>query len=302
MAPDASALVPLLDAANVRFVVNLDGRWGDELEANLDRYDRAEPTRFVTFCHLDYELLEQPQGTTALVRQLERSAARGARGVKVWKDLGLRVRVGGQRILPDDARLAPVWEAAGALGLPVLVHTADPVAFFDPVDVNNERVEELVAHPSSSLASDGRDWFARLLDSFEAMVAAHPTTNFIGAHVGCYAENLDHVSGLLDRNPNLFVDIAGRAPELGRQPRAAARFIERHGDRVLFGSDLLPVSAAGYAVYFRLLETDDEYFPYTENGSPAHQGRWNISGLGLTRGTLERVYAGNACGLFSFVT
>jgi predicted TIM-barrel fold metal-dependent hydrolase len=212
----------------------------------------------------------------------------------VWKDLGLSVRVGGERLYADDERLAPVWDAAGDLGLPVLMHTADPVAFFAPVDRHNERVEELVAHPSQSLAAEGRSTFDRLLAIFEATVAAHPKTTFVGAHVGCHAENLGHVDALLDRYPNLFIDIGGRAPDLGRQPRAAARLITRHVERVLFGSDLLPISAAGYGVYFRLLETDDEYFPYAPDADAPPQGRWHISGLGLDRSTLERVYAANA--------
>ncbi len=294
MAPDADAVVRILDAVNVRTVVNLDGRWGDELEENLDRYDRRHPDRFVTFCHLNYELLEARNGTSALVRSLEACAQQGARGIKVWKDLGLSVRVNGVRILADDPLLAPVWDAAGALGLPVLIHSADPVAFFAPVDRHNERVEELVAHPSQSFASEGRAMFDRLLAAFEATVAAHPSTTFIGAHVANYAENLGFVSGLLDRYPNLFIDIGGRAPDLGRQPRAAARLIDKHVDRVLFGSDLLPISAAGYGVYFRLLETEDEYFPYSVGTEAPHQGRWQISGLGLSRETLERVYAANA--------
>ncbi len=294
MAPDVGALLALMDATNIEFVVNLDGRWDEELERNLDRYDRAYPDRFRTFCHLDYSLLEGGGGPDALVRSLEASVQRGACGIKVWKDLGLSVTVNGARLLPDDPRLAPAWEAAGALGIPVLVHTADPVAFFQPIDRHNERVEELTAHPSISFAREGAARFGELVGSFERMVAAHPNTTFIGAHVGNYAENLGFVSGLLDRYPNLVVDIGGRAPELGRQPRAASRFIEQYADRVLFGADLLPMTAKGYGVYFRLLETDDEYFSYApDDGSPQH-GRWNISGLALSAPTLERIYSTNA--------
>ncbi len=294
MAPDVGEMLAMMDAANVELVVNLDGRWGDELERNLDRYDRAHPGRFRTFCHLDYSLLEERDGPDAVVRSLTASVASGACGIKVWKDLGLGVRVNGARLLPDDPRLAPAFEAAGELGIPVLVHTADPVAFFQPTDKHNERVEELTAHPSISFAHEGPARFDELIGSFERLVAAHPGTTFIGAHVGCYVENLRFVAGLLDRYPNLLVDIGGRAPELGRQPRAAARFIEQYADRVLFGSDLLPPSAQGYGVYFRLLETDDEYFSYApDDGSPQH-GRWNISGLALSAPTLERIYSTNA--------
>jgi predicted TIM-barrel fold metal-dependent hydrolase len=294
MAPDVAALLALMDAANLVALVNLDGRFGAELDENLARYDHAHPTRFYTFCHLDWRLLDARDGTDALVRSLERSAQQGARGVKVWKDLGLSVTVGGRRIRPDDPALAPVWDAAGALGLPVLVHTADPVAFFQPVGVHNERIEELLAHPSISLADVGLTELHRLLDSFEAMVANHPATTFVGAHVGNQVENLDAVSTLLDRYPNLLIDISGRAPDLGRQPRAAARLMTRHADRVLFGTDQLPIRVDDYGVYFRLLETDDEYFSYAPGRNPPPHGRWQISGLALERATLEQVYAANA--------
>jgi predicted TIM-barrel fold metal-dependent hydrolase len=294
MAPDVEALLGLMDEANLVALVNLDGRWDAELDENLARYDHAHPSRFYTFCHLDWGLLEHSDGTERLVRSLERSAQQGARGLKVWKDLGLRVTVAGRRILPDDPVLSPVWDAAGALGLPVLVHTGDPVAFFQPVDEHNERVEELVSHPSTSLADEGTETLWRLLDSFEAMVAAHPATTFVGAHVGCHVEDLARVSQLLDRYPNLLIDISGRAPELGRQPRAASRLIESHAGRVLFGTDQLPIHREDYGVYFRLLETDDEYFSYAPGRPTPPHGRWQISGLALSHETLEQVYAGNA--------
>jgi predicted TIM-barrel fold metal-dependent hydrolase len=294
MAPDVGALLALMDASNLSALVNLDGRWGAELDENLARYDHAHPGRFHTFCHLDWRLLDTLDGTAALVRSLEQSARQGARGVKVWKDLGLSVTAGGRRVLPDDAALTPVWEAAGALGLPVLVHVADPVAFFQPVGVRNERVEELSAHPSISLAKEGVGMLARLLDSFERMVASCPGTTFVGAHVGCHVENVAAVSALLDRYPNLLVDISGRAPEIGRQPRAVGRLIATHPDRVLFGTDQLPIRAEDYGVYFRLLETDDEYFSYAPGRTPPPHGRWQISGLALDPRTLEQVYAENA--------
>ena len=297
---DPNRLLAIMDECNLRSLVNLDGRWGRELEENLDRYDRAFPGRFVTFCHLDWSLVGRHGGVDLLVRSLRSSAASGARGVKVWKDLGLRVRDDEGLILPDDVRLYDIWEAAADLGLPVLIHVADPVAYFLPVDRYNERLEDLLRNPRNSLSKFGIEGFHRLLDSFEHLVASHPATTFVAAHVGSYPENLDWVGRLLDSYPNLAIDTGNCAAELGRQPRAAARLIRRHADRVLFGSDAFPIDVDAYRTWFRLLETGDEAFEYSAEPVPPI-GRWTISGLDLERDVLEAVYAGNATRLLERV-
>ncbi len=297
-APDVVEALASMDDSNVAAIVNLDGRWGDELEANLDRYDRAHPGRFATLCHLDWREAASPGFGERLAASLARSAAAGARGVKVWKDLGLHVRDDrGELVMPDDERLSDVWETAGELGLPVVIHVADPVAFFEPVDRFNERLEELLEHPDWSFAHLRFPRLERLIESLESLVAAHHRTTFVGAHVGCFAEDLAWVGRMLDSCPNFHVDIAARIAELGRQPRAARRLILAHPDRVLFGTDDFPPNAATYAIHFRFLETDDEHFPYSAGEVPS-QGRWAISGLGLPDDVLRKVYAENVRRLF----
>ncbi|MBT2211073.1 amidohydrolase family protein [Actinomadura sp. NEAU-AAG7] len=290
--PDVKSLLALMDACGVEAIVNLDGRWDAELEANLDRYDRAYPDRFLTFCHVDWTRLGRPG---ALAESLRKSVAAGARGLKVWKDLGLHIRDdSGRLVLPDDPRLGELWDAAADLGVPVWIHTADPIAFFDPIDERNERYEQLLAHPDWSFADEERfprfDW---LMDSLEALVAAHPRTTFVAVHAGCQAEDLGRVGRMLAAYPNLNIDIAARIAELGRQPRATRDLILRFPDRVLFGTDEFPPSADLYATHFRFLETLDEHFPHSDDDPPL-MGRWRISGLGLPEDVLARVYASNA--------
>ncbi len=293
-AADVGALLELMDACNVHAVVNLDGRWGDELEENLDRFDRAHPGRFATFCHLNWAEAASPGFGRRLAASLRTSVWVGAKGIKVWKDLGLHVRDDrGELILPHDDRLAPVWETAADVGVPVFIHTADPVAFFDPLDERNERLEQLLAHPEWSFADPSFPRFEQLIESLERLVAAQPDTTFVGVHVGGYAENLEWVTRMLDAYPNFHVDIAARVAELGRQPRAARRTIVSHPNRVLFGIDEFPPSVENYAIYFRFLETDDEHFPHSTEEVPL-MGRWAISGLDLPDDVLPKVYADNA--------
>jgi len=293
LTPDVPALCDLMDEVGVATIVNLDGQWGDELAANIDRYDTAYPGRFATFCHLDWAALRLPDPAGALIRSLERSRAEGARGVKVWKNLGLTVTDHrGERVLPDDPRLADVFAAAGDLGLPVLIHTADPVAFFAPLDERNERLEELAAHPDWWFGGAGYPTFDRLMAALESLVAATPGTMFIAAHAGA-AEDLGWVDRMLSTYENFHIDIAGRLGELGRQPRATRRLVVEHADRVLFGSDAYPPSRAEYRTYWRFLETDDECFPYSPGRPIPPQGRWDISAIHLPPAVLAKVYAGN---------
>jgi predicted TIM-barrel fold metal-dependent hydrolase len=218
----------------------------------------------------------------------------GARGLKVWKDLGLGVTDASERfVLPDDPRLGALWETAGRLGVPVAIHTADPVAFFDPVDQRNERLEELLARPEWSFCDPKYPSFDRLMAALEAVVAAHPATTFIGLHAGCYAEDLGWVSRMLDSYANFHIDIAARIAELGRQPRASRNLMLRHPGRVLFGTDEIPPNRSAYEVYFRFMETPDECFPYSPEDPPT-SGRWRISALDLPAAILRQVYSDNA--------
>ncbi|WP_147041037.1 amidohydrolase family protein [Microbacterium aerolatum] len=294
--PDVGELLRTMDARRVEAIVNLDGMWGEELDANLERYDRAHPERFHTFCQLDWSLLTQADGGRLLVENLEDSARRGARGVKIWKTLGLSVRDSGDHLVaPDDPRVVEVVRRAGELGLPVLIHTADPIAFFDPLDAENERLDELRGAPDWWFGdTDRHPSFDALLDAHARLVLACPETDIIGAHVGCAAEDLDRVSVLLDAAPRYHVDIAGRLAELGRQPRRFARLVAQHPDRVLFGTDIYPAEDEQYRLHFRFLESADESFEYAPGEPIPPQGRWTISAAALDPVLLPALYRDNA--------
>jgi predicted TIM-barrel fold metal-dependent hydrolase len=201
----------------------------------------------------------------------------------------------------DDERLDPLWAAAAELDLPVVIHIADPIAFFRPLDAANERYEELSGHPdwhfwptrpAGRPDEPGFPTFDELLAGFDRLVGRHPATTFVGAHVGCAAEDLGLVSRMLDAHPNLSVDIAARLGELGRQPYTARAFFLRHVDRILFGTDA-PADPAVYRLHYRFLETWDESFDYGTDEVPG-QGRWQIHGLGLPDDVLRAVYRDNA--------
>lgn len=297
MTPDVDALLRLMDDCHVERVVNLDGCWGEQLSADIARYDGAHPGRFTTFCHVQWaRLADADDPVAALLDQLEDSARRGARGVKVWKDLGLHIRdASGALVLPGDPRVVEVLGRAGELGLPVVIHTADPVAFFDPLDERNERLDELAEVPQWWFGDPSRyPSFQTLMASLDALLGGVPGTTVIGAHVGCHAEDLGVVSAMLDRHPNFHVDLGGRLAEIGRQPRAFARFVAAHPDRVLFGTDAFPLDAEALRTAYRFLETDDEHFAYAPWADIPTQGRWAISGAALPPAHLEAIYRGNA--------
>lgn len=299
----ANDLAGALDASNIAAIVDLDGGWGDVLRRELDRW-ASLGNRVAVFAGLDYAMWAERSdfGDVEAARLRDASSA-GARGLKVWKVLGLRARDGAGRLVAvDDKRLDPLWDAAAELRLPVTIHVADPIAFFEPLDGNNERYEELRAHNDwhfwpprerGDLEMGGFPGFDELIDGLEAVIARHPRTTFIGAHVGCAAEDLGRVDKMLASYPNWNVDLAARIAELGRQPYTTRDFIIRWADRVLFGTDAPPDPAA-WAMYARFLETRDESFAYDTDGGPGSQWRWQIHGLGLPEDVLRAVYADNA--------
>jgi len=296
-----SQLLDHLDAAGVIRFIDLDGGWGEHiLNKHLDLFKQPAPERFHIFGGVDWSKWAEMGNAFPewAANRLKVQKERGAEGLKLWKVLGLSIRDQcGTLVKVSDPRLFPIWQAAGELQLPITIHIADPVAFFDPLNETNERWEELGEHPDWAFPSPPFPPFLEIVNDFATVVECHPQTTFIGAHVGCYAENLQWVSDLLDRCPNFYVDIAARISELGRQPYTARRFFLRYADRILFGTDMGP-SVNTYRIYYRFLETDDEYFPYHATPVP-DQGRWNIYGLHLPDDVLEKVYRHNAEKLLS---
>lgn len=301
-------LLPVMDARNVRTMVNLTGGWGAGLREAVKRFDQAHPGRFLTFTEPMWVHAHEAGYAKRQADAIAAAVKDGARGLKVLKTLGLYLRengASGTLVKVDDPRFDRMWEACGALGIPVAIHVSDPAAFFLPTDRFNERFEELNNHPNWSFHNRDFPSNADLLAARDRVFARHRKTNFIALHVGHFAENLAHVSASLDRFPNMFVEIGARIGELGRQPRAARRFFDRYQDRILFGTDAVPnghetpqqiFGARLYEIYFRFLETEDEYFDYAPAPVPP-QGRWKIYGLGLAEGILRKVYQANAARL-----
>jgi predicted TIM-barrel fold metal-dependent hydrolase len=285
-----------MDQANVKKVVILTGMWGEKLQSVLDKMVKPYPDRFIVFAQMDWSKIDDANFSTEMVAQLDDAVRRGARGLKVLKDWGLAVKdKSGKLVAIDDPRMDAVWEECGRLGIPVAIHTTDPEAFFTPVDAKNERYEELMKNPSWSFYGPGIPDKIALLEQRNRVFAKHPKTTFIALHVANWPENLDAVSEWLKKYPNLYVEFGARQAELGREPRRAARFFAEFQDRILFGTDAEPVPEV-YANYFRWLESEDEYFPYS--GYPG-QGRWMIYGMGLPDKILEKVYHKNAEKIFA---
>jgi predicted TIM-barrel fold metal-dependent hydrolase len=281
----------VMDACRIERVVNITMRVGEEALAMIDKFHSVAADRFATIGWMDWRDLREPGFFTRAVERLERLIERGACGIKLWKDLGLTLRdAHGRPLRVDDERLDPLFEKAAELNAPVMFHTADPDAFFLPIDRFNERFEELAAHPDWGF---GGSHYAKdeLLAQRDRVFARHPRTTFVAAHLAERSEDLAYVSRLLDQHPNLFVDIGARTAELGRQPYRAREFFMKYADRILFGADL-PPEVEMYRLHFRFLETADEYFDYPSHAS--RQGRWKIYGLFLPDEVLRKVYRENA--------
>lgn len=285
-----------MDAAGVRTVVNLDGRWGTRLKETLAALDEAHPGRFLTFALLDFRGIDDEDWGRREAQRLEESFRAGAKGLKFHKSLGLSYRYKNGKLMPiDDPKLDPVWETCAKYNRPVMIHTADPAAFFTPLDRFNERWHELNAHPNWLFHGDRFPSREELLAQRNRAIARHPNTKFICAHFANNPEDVATVAKWLDSYPNMYIDIDARISELGRQPYTARKFFLKYQDRVMFGTDTTPRREA-YHTYYRFLETDDEYF---DCASGHHrQGFWMIYGVFLPKDVLEKLYHKNADRLF----
>jgi len=282
-----------MDKAGVWKCVSLDGKSKDDYYIkHLKVSQSVSKDRFLVFFRPDFSNIDEPNYGEKEAEKLEKAVKMGVRGVKIAKYLGLSLKDKSGKIIPvDDPRIDPIWAKCGELGIPVEIHVSDPKAFFTPVDKYNERYDELGAHPDWSFFGDEFPSKDEILAQRNRVIARHPNTIFIGAHMGTMPEELHTIANWLDVYPNFYVDIDARISDLGRQPYSARKFFIKYQDRILFGTDT-PPNAELYQIYYRFLETDDEYFDPA--GGLFIQGRWMIYGIYLPDEVLEKVYNKNA--------
>jgi predicted TIM-barrel fold metal-dependent hydrolase len=276
-----------MDAINMAVMVNLSGRSGAQLQQTVETLERLGRGRFVVFANPSYEDIDAPDYPARTAAQLEADVRNGARGLKIFKNLGMSVRDrAGKRVPVDDPRLDPLWAKAGELRIPVLIHTADPAEFWAPMDRHNERWLELKERPNRK--QDGDPPWEQLIAEQLHVFRKHPGTTFIAAHFLWMANDLDRLGRILDSLPNVVTELGAVIYDPGRQPRRAAAFFTRYQNRILMGKDVWEPSE--YAVYFRVLETADEYFPYYRK----RHAFWRLYGLDLPDSVLRKIYYQNA--------
>jgi predicted TIM-barrel fold metal-dependent hydrolase len=287
-----------MDKAGVWMCVSLDGNSKDDRYVeHLKVSQSVAKDRFLVFFRPDFDKIDEPDFGRKEAEKLEKAVKMGARGLKIAKNLGLTARDNTGQLVPvDDPRIDPIWAKCGELGIPVMIHVSDPKAFFTPVDKYNERYDELGAHPNWSFYGDEFPSKEEILAQRNRVFAKHPNTIFIGAHMGTLPEELHVVANWLDVYPNFYVDIDARISDIGRQPRTARKFLIKYQDRVMFGTDT-PPDAEAYQIYYRFLETDDEYID--PSGGHHLQGRWMIYGVYLPDEVLEKIYNKNALKILS---
>ena len=290
---DLSKLIEEMDSMNMAYMVNLSGFRGIYLEKSLENINNNFPNRFGLFLNIDFEKIDEQNFAKNNIELITEAVNNGVIGLKVYKSLGLTDKdKNNNRIKVNDERLDPIWSICGELNIPVLIHSADPSSFWKSKDKFNERWLELRQKPGRYRDPKSNASFEEILSEQHAMFKKHPNTTFINAHMGWMANDLDRLSSHLNNNPNVVTEIGAILAELGRQPKRAREFFVEHQDRVLFGKDAHKLSE--YYTYFRVLETDDEYFDYYRK----RHGNWKMYGLNLPDTVLKKLYYKNALKLF----
>jgi len=286
---DVDELVAEMDKLNMAVLVNLSGGSGEDLVSGVRNLEGSYPSRFVVFANVDFDGIDEPGWTDRAVARLRQDVEHGARGLKIFKNLGMTVTDSqGRRVPTDDPRIDPVWALCGELGIPVLIHTGDPAPFWEPRDRFNERWFELYERPGRIRPPDRFPPWEQIMGEQHNMFRKHPETTFIDAHLGWLGHDLARLGALLDELPNVYTELGAVLAELGRQPRFAREFLTKYKDRVLFGKDSW--NPEEYHVYFRAFETADEYFEYYRR----RHANWRIYGMDLPDDVLRHIYYKNA--------
>ena len=286
-------LVAEMDQLNMGFMINLSGFRGLYLRKSLENIRENAPRRFGLFLNIDFEDIDDANFKQTQVALIDSAAAAGVMGLKVYKSLGLTSRDSeGNRIAVNDPRLDPIWKACGDNNLPVLIHSGEPASFWHPKDKYNERWLELRQKPNRYRDPETNPSFEEVLAEQHDIFRKHPNTIFINAHLGWMGNDLDRLGKHLDTYPNVMTEIGAVLAELGRQPKRARQFFIDYQDRILFGKDSYNVSE--YYTYFRVLETEDEYFDYYRK----RHAHWKMYGLALPDSILQKLYYKNALALF----
>ncbi len=287
---DLTGLFKEMDSLNMAIMVNLSGRWGEHLESMADNIEsHGSSNRLVVFTNIDFSGFGIYGWTENCVEQIEMDHANGARGLKIYKELGMTLKdVNGKRIQINDPRLDPIWEVCSEMGIPVLIHSGAPKSFWDPMDEKNERWLEMHTYRNRRYLNSYIAPWEQIMEEQHDVFSKHPNTIFINAHFGWYGNDLKKLSEILDELPNMYIEFGAVIAELGRQPVTAKKFFEKYQDRILFGKDSWVPSE--YMTYFRVLETQDEYFPYHKK----YHAFWRMYGMGLTDEILKKIYYKNA--------
>ncbi len=286
---DLSPVIQAMDTLNMGIMINLSGRSGTNLIKSVKNIKDHYPNRFVVFANIDFDGVGKDNWTENAVQQLRIDINNGAKGLKIYKSIGLRNKdTEGNRITIDDPRLDPLWALCGEMGVPVLIHTADPKPFWDEYNSDNERWLELKTHPRRKRNATNPAPWQELINEQHRMFKNHPNTIFINAHMGWYANDLKKLGELLDEMPNMNVEIGAIIAELGRQPKFAKSFFIKYQNRILFGKDSWKPKEV--PTYCRVLESNDEYFPYHKK----YHAYWAMYGLDLPDEVLKKVYYKNA--------
>ena len=290
---DLSKLTAEMDSLNMAFMINLSGFRGLYLQQSLKNVKENAPTRFGLFVNIDFETIDEADFASEQVALIDKAVQDGVMGLKVYKSLGLTDRdENGTRIAVNDPRLDPIWKACGDNNIPVLIHSGEPASFWHPKDKFNERWLELRQKPNRYRDPETNPSFEEVLAEQHDIFQKHPNTTFINAHLGWMGNDLDRLGAHLDTYPNVVTEIGAVLAELGRQPKRARQFFIDYQDRILFGKDSYRVSE--YYTYFRVLETDDEYFDYYRK----RHAHWKMYGLALPDSILKKLYYKNALRLF----
>lgn len=222
-----------------------------------------------------------------LVEQTKEYMAQGFKGIKLLEGKPSIYRYYGYGF--EHPMFEPFFDYAEKNQIPLLIHNNDPENHWDITRMTETSIAKGWYYDEKMPSQE------HFFKVFEDVLDRHPNLRIGLAHFGFYSNDLDKAEELMEKCPNLMMDMTPALviyDELSRTPERTRAFLVKYQDRILFGTDATS-NLTGRNRTLNDSKTEIMDFFFEKTGELTH-GHHSVVGMGLDESILEKLYYKNA--------